>query len=100
MKLTTEAAKEAERDELEAEGNPDEGGAHMGGRCREGIWRRGRTQERTRQGQGGIPSLDYGSFRGNRSKQGGDFQWLRFHASTAGGGGGGGVGGATGSIPG
>ena len=30
MKLTTEAAKEAERDELEAEGNPDEGGAHMG----------------------------------------------------------------------
>ena len=29
--------------------------------------------------RGGIPSLGYGSFSGNRRQQGGDFQWLRLH---------------------
>lgn len=89
MKPTREAAKEAERDELEAEGSPDEGGAHRGGRCGDGSWRRGRTQERTPQGRGGIPGLGYGSFSGNRRQQGGDFQCLRLQASAAGVGGGG-----------
>ena len=68
------------RGELEAGGNPEGGGA-LGQDGVEGAAGGGEDPREDTPRRGGIPSLGYGSFSGNRRQQGGDFQWLRprFH---------------------